>query len=209
MTTSFANTEAITEVEVPEVFIAEYLDGIPMYYKGYKKIINNPSQIEEIMGGGGIHSLFLMHFGFLLNKILDDNKYCIIGGETGLRAEKKNLFSLNVAVYYRESLSAQPLEYEFQKLSPVIVVEVDTSVENDAVTEDEYIFKKTQRLIDFGTQRVVWFFSRTKKIMMAQPDTAWQIHNWDVDIELIDGVRFNLYNYCVENRLLNMIKLSW
>lgn len=48
MTTSVSNIEKGVKPEIPEVFIAEYLDEVPMYYKGYKLIIDSPEKAEEI-----------------------------------------------------------------------------------------------------------------------------------------------------------------
>jgi Uma2 family endonuclease len=208
MTTSIANTEETTEVEVPEVFIAEYLDGIPMYYKGYKKIINNPSQIEEIMGAGAIHSILLSYFIKLLALKLEESKYWLMTGETGFKPEKKNQFNLDLAIYKKENLLPGAIGYEYVNVAPELVVEIDTSVENDNVTKDEYIFGKTQRLLQFGTGKVVWVFSKTKLVMIALPSTPWQVHPWSTDLELLDDIEFNIDAYCQENKLTNLINIS-
>lgn len=208
MTTSMANTEDTTQVEVPEVFIAEYLDGIPMYYKGYKKIINNPSQIEEIGGAGAIHSILLSYFIKLLAIKLDESKYWLMTGETGFKPEKKNHFNLDVAIYKKENLLPDAIGYEYINVAPELVIEIDTSVENDNVTKDEYIFGKTQRFLQFGTGKVVWVFSKTKLVMIAQPRIPWQVHPWSTHLELLDDVRFNIDAYCQENKLTNLINIS-
>ncbi len=208
MPTSIANTEEVTEATVPEVFIAEYLDGIPMYYNGYKKILHNPSQVEEIMGAGAIHSILLSYFIKLLAIKLDETKYWLMTGETGYTPEKKNLFNLDLAVYEKGKLLPGAIGYEYVNVAPELVVEIDTSVENDEVTKDEYIFGKTQRLLQFGTGKVVWVFSKTKLVMVAEPGLPWQVHPWNTNLELFDNIQFNTDAYCQENKLTNLINIS-
>lgn len=208
MSTATESIEQATEVNVPEVFIAEYLDGIPMYYKGYKKIINNPSQIEEIMGAGAIHSILLSYFIKLLVIKLDETKYWLMTGETGYKPEKKNHFNLDLAIYKKENLLPGVIGYEYVNVAPELVVEIDTSVESDEVTKDEYIFGKTQRLLQFGTGKVVWVFSKTKLVMVAEPNVPWQVYPWNTDLHLIENIQFNIDTYCRENRLTNLMNMS-
>jgi Uma2 family endonuclease len=204
MVRSVANTEELTQVDVPEVFIAEYLDGIPMYYKGYKKIINSPSQIEEIMGAGAIHSILFSYFIKLLVIKLDEAKYWVMTGETGFKPEKENLFNLDLAVYKKENLLPGKIGYEYVSVAPELVVEIDTLVESDEVTKEEYIFSKTQRLLQYGTNKVIWVFSKNKLVMVAEPGLPWQVHPWNTNLHLIEDVQFNINTYCQENRLTNL-----
>lgn len=208
MTAAISNIENEIKQKVPDVFIAEYLDGIPMYYKGYKSIIDTPEKAEEIMGAGAIHSILVSYFVGLFLRNLDENQYFVLTGETGFKGEKKNLFNLDVAVYAANKLPDGQLHYEYMAVAPELVVEIDTAVENDEVTKDEYILKKTQRLLDFGAQKIIWFFSRTKKVMIAEPEKPWQIFNWNITLPAINEVDFNIYEYCQKRQYLNLFTNS-
>lgn len=139
MTSAATNIEKKPQQEIPEVFIAEYLDGMPLYYKGYKTIIDTPSKAEEIMGAGGIHSILLDFFYLLIADNLDRKKYWRYSGEAGLRIEKGNLFNLDLAVYLREKMPSQAISKHIADVSPELVIEIDTSIEYDTITQDEYV----------------------------------------------------------------------
>lgn len=138
----------------------------------------------------------------LLSNALNEDEYIVLRGETGFKGKRKNLFNLDVAVYAANKLPDGQLHYEYMTVAPELVVEIDTAVENDEVTKNEKIFTKTQRLLDFGTQKVIWFFSWTKKIMIAELGTPWQIFDWNTALSAINGVEFNVYEYCQKRHYL-------
>lgn len=71
------------------------------------------------------------------------------------------------------------------------MVEVDTEVEfADYPGIDVYVQLKTQKTLDFGTQRVIWIFTSTRKILIAERHQDWIICDWDKSVELLDGVVF-------------------
>ena len=199
--------ENVTKREIPKVFIAEYMDGVPLYYRGYKSIIDTPSKAEEIMGAGGIHFILFDFFYQLLVDNLDRKKYWRAGGESGIKLRKNDLFNLDIAVYLRSKLPAATISKHVVSIAPELIIEIDTSIEFDEITQDEYVFKKTQRLLDFGTQKLIWGFSATNRIMVAEPNAPRQIYTWNTTLELIDGITFNLEAYCRENELENLLNL--
>jgi hypothetical protein len=64
----------------------------------------------------------------------------------------------------------------------------------------EYYFKKTQKLLDYGTQKVIWIFTKNKKILVAE-DSEWHIYNLDKTIQVIDNVEFNLAKFLEEEKI--------
>ena len=63
-----------------------------------------------------------------------------------------------------------------------------------------YIFTKTQKLIDYGTQKVIWIFTKGKKIMVAE-GKEWHIYDFDKTIQVIDNVEFNLEEFFKEEKI--------
>ena len=45
--------------KVPEYLIKEVLDGIPIYYKGYKAVLRKEKTLESIMGASGLHVIIV------------------------------------------------------------------------------------------------------------------------------------------------------
>jgi hypothetical protein len=50
----------------------------------------------------------------------------------------------------------------------------------------DYVFQKTQRLLDFGTSQVIWILTKSRKIMVAKPNEAWIVDNWNREITILD-----------------------
>ena len=49
-----------------------------------------------------------------------------------------------------------------------------------------------EKLLNFGTEKVIWILSKTKKIIVATPNQNWQVMNWDKNFVLIDEHQINL-----------------
>ncbi|MEO0041170.1 MAG: hypothetical protein RL329_618, partial [Bacteroidota bacterium] len=63
------------------------------------------------------------------------------------------------------------------------------------MSEESYMYKKTQKLLDFGVQKVIWITSASKKVMVATSVDDWRIISWDKTIEILDQVTFNVGQY--------------
>jgi hypothetical protein len=76
-------------------------------------------------------------------------------------------------------------------------VDVDIDTENFDSPES-YIFVKTQKLLNFGVEKVLWISTSSKKVIVATPNENWQIIDWNKDIEIHDEILINIGNYLRE-----------
>ena len=136
MTEVVIQKETVVKQEIPKVFIAEILDGVPLYYRGYKSIIDTPSKVEEIMGSSSIHFILLDFFYALLVRNLDEKKYWRAGGESGIKIGKNNSLNLDLAIYSVDKLPATAFSKHFVEVAPEVVIEIDTSIEFDTLVQD-------------------------------------------------------------------------
>ena len=64
-------------------------------------------------------------------------------------------------------------------LAPKVVVKVDIKafieITDYPAKEIDYIFDKSQKLLDFGVERVFWVTTKTRKIFMAIQNQNWLI----------------------------------
>src|SRR5690606_14228757 len=84
---------------------------------------------------------------------------------------------------------------KYADVPPLAVVEIDVAVElpeRHANLFEEDVLPKIQRLLDFGVRRVVWVFSKSKRIFIAEAGRDWYFISWDKDVELLPGIRFNV-----------------
>lgn len=43
-----------------------------------------------------------------------------------------------------------------------------------------------------GVRRVLWVFTSSEQIMIAENDGKWQVLNWDTPVEVVDGCMLNI-----------------
>ena len=84
--------------QVPAYLICEELEGTPLYYKGYKEVMSGKKTKEDIMGASGLQMELISYLVRLLITFLDEKKYSVYGGKTGLHLAHKNNLSSDVCV---------------------------------------------------------------------------------------------------------------
>jgi len=57
-------------------------------------------------------------------------------------------------------------------------------------------------MLEFGVKKVIWIFTDSQKILIAEPNQTWLTEDWDKDIELIDGLKVNIANYLKKKGVL-------
>ena len=58
--------------------------------------------------------------------------------------------------------------------------------------EFNYVAEKTQRLFDFGVERVLWVLSKSRRVFVAIPNQDWIFTDWSNDIPVMDGCILNV-----------------
>ena len=181
--------------KVPEYLVKEVLDGIPIYYKGYKAVLRKEKDLESIMGASGLQSFILRYFSYLLIRQLDENQYYIFTGETGMHLDLKNNLSGDVMVYEHDKLPMSKINTHYLTVPPKIDIEIDVNIDTTDFTEQTYIYRKTDRLLSWGVEKVIWILSASKKVIIAESGKDWLLVDWSKDIEIIDGIKFNVSQY--------------
>lgn len=100
-----------------------------------------------------------------------------------------------IAVYDKSVLTREKITDAYANVPAELVVEIDLNVETEDKQKDlfnDYVIPKTQRLLNFGTKKVVWYFSRTRKVMVASPDENWEFQDWSSPVELMPGLLLDI-----------------
>lgn len=190
--------------KVPDFLVKEEIDGVRFYYRNYKDFLNKKKNIEEVMGSSAIQSLVIQYLMKLMFKKDIDLKYYIFTNETGNNLGLRNNLQFDIALYDRTLLTADKITDKYvNAIAPTIVLEIDTDISLDDTgftALQDYYFTKTQKLIDYGTQKVIWIFTKGKKIMVAE-GSEWHIYNFDKTIQVIDNVEFNLAEFFKDEKI--------
>ncbi len=170
---------------IPSYLIYEQLDGIPVYYNGYKAVLNKTKTFEDIIGYGELQWLILNTLGDYLKEHLPKT-YKVLTGEGGLHLGHKKNLSLDMSIFLKKQLSYKTLKNKYTKKIPQVVIEVDTKADPDVFQKSNYYTVKTQQLLDFGVPMVVWLFTDSEKVTIATNNEPWLTLNWADKITVLD-----------------------
>ncbi len=179
---------------VPDSLIYEMDEGQPIYYRGYKDVLNKTKTLEQIMGTSILQSL-------LIELIKDSIKlqlckeYTVLSSELGIQFSKKSWRNTDIAVFLKKDLLAVKNEDKYAAIPPEIVIEVDTKADLEEMPDPmDYFHTKTDQLLHFGVKQVLWVFTKTEKFMLAETGKRWETGNWEEDFELLYGLNLNIKN---------------
>lgn len=187
--------------KVPDNLVYEIIDGRPFYYKNYREVISGIKSLAEIMGSSSLQSFILSYLlSILFNDPLKKN-YRSFTNEAGLHLDKHNNLSGDILIYDRANFSIESINKNHFSTPPKIVVEVDIAVDTKDLSNEGYVHSKTRKLLAFGVEKVIWITTSGKTVLVATPHDDWQIKDWQKEIELLDGVFFNIGRYLQEEGL--------
>ncbi len=171
----------------------EKRSGKPIYYHRYREVLEGKLPLEAVMGSGYLQALVIeILLRFLFQK-LPFEKYAIFTNEVGYKYKKGSWYNLDLAIWEREKLK-EPSR-ELITVPPKVVIEVDTKIELEEFENKfgmEYYVAKTQDLLDSGVEKVVWIFTPSKKVLVAEKGKPWIMADWDYTFDLIEDVKINL-----------------
>ena len=180
------------------------IDGVPYYYKGYKDVLNKTKTRHDIMPCSTLQAEIIMYLNILLIQAINLKKYRVYTTESGNHLAKNVNYGLDLAVYDKAILTAKKINKHYANVPPELVVEVDIKVELDDLNEIDFINKKTQSLLDYGTKKVIWVISESKKVLIAEGggEKDWLLRDWNKDFELFDGITANIGQYLKDNDII-------
>lgn len=194
------NIPAKRKRKVPAYLIYETLNGKPLYYKGYKEVLNKKKKPEEIMGSSSLQAIIVSLINTYLSIHLPD-EYITATNESGLHMDVGDNLANDIAIFLQDDVSA--LDDKYFSTSPKIVVEVDIKADvNDYEGEEQYIIEKTQKMLEFGVEKVIWVLTRNKKIFVAEKSNpTWNITNWQQTVPVTEDCELNLNELVKKKKL--------
>ncbi|GAB3935596.1 Uma2 family endonuclease [Larkinella terrae] len=191
MTIPIVTEEPRRRRKIPTSLIYETLNGKPLYYRDYKEVLSGKKTPEEVMGSSSLQAALvsLIH-GFLFNNI-NRKLYLLVTNESGVHVDKGNNLSNDIAIFAKKGLI---LNNKYFDRPPKVAIEIDVRIdlENFPSRDQSYIYEKTERLLDFGVERVIWITTQPQKIFIASRAADWTTHNWDINIPVLDTCVLNL-----------------
>ena len=176
---------------VPSYLIYETLNGKSLYYRGYKEVLSGKKSPAEIMGSSSLQAAIVTAIVMFLGRSINRKKYLVASNESGLHIDQRNNLSNDIAIFEKEGLT---LTNKYFDVAPKIAIEIDVQIDlaDFPAQEQSYVYEKTERLLDFGVERVIWITTQPKKIFIASRNADWITHNWNIDVPVLDDCVLNL-----------------
>ncbi len=177
---------------IPKNLIYEELNGRKLYRRGYRDVLNQTKTIEEIIGCSSLQGIIISILLRYLYAHTDENEYEIVTNEIGLHMSLGNNLSSDIILYDAEDARQYQFDTHYFNVAPKMVIEVDVKIELEDMRDIEYIDKKNKTLFDFGVERIIWVFTNSKKVLLAEPNQDWILRDWSREFELLNGHSINL-----------------
>ena len=184
--------------KIPAYLVRETIEGIDFYYPGFRQVLSKQKKLDEIMGDSGLQYFLKLFLYDTLKAEIDEKRYRVGSGELGFHASVRNNMGLDVVIFDRAILTPDKITPRYVTVAPKVVIEIDVNVELPDRASDlfqEYVIRKVDSLFKHGVEKVIWFFSKSRKVVIALPGQAWQIDDWNQDIEILDQVKVNIADY--------------
>jgi len=114
-------------------------------------------------------------------------KYQLVTDRIGLRINDKTFRKIDLAIYDREELGdAQIGENYLLDVAPEIWIAIDTLADLSHFKNPyNYYNEKSNDVLELGGRKVIWIFTKTRKVLTSQPNSlSFDIHEWDDDVIL-------------------------
>jgi len=178
---------------IPKVLIYEMRKGSPIYYRNYDKVLSGEKQLEEVMGSSGLQSWLIELIVWFLHQKIKRKKYQVLFNEVGYKFTPKSWYNLDIGIWEKEKVKPFLKKDKIVTIAPKVVIEIDTKADlRKFDNPQDYFHRKTQDLLDHGVEKVVWIFTKDKKIWIAEKGKPWLIVDWDYEIPVLEGISFNL-----------------
>jgi Uma2 family endonuclease len=178
--------------KIPSYLVYEEMNGKPLPYKGYLDVLSGKKKFEEIMGSSSLQSIIVYIIGLYIGNQINRKKYYVGSNEAGLHIGVGENLANDIAIYERANTI---LDDKYFTKAPKIVIEIDIKIdlsETEWTNEWDYVIEKSTKMLDFGTEKVIWISTKSKKIFVSSSTERWYMVNFDEDIPLFDDVTLNL-----------------
>lgn len=186
-------TKRLSTRSIPPALIYEIWQGKPVYYQGYQDVLAGKKTIEEIMSCSDLQGVLVYLLGLFIGNTINRKKYLISSNESGLHLALNDNLGNDLVIFEKEKVGK--LKGKYFDVPPKVVIEVDikADVSDFEGKLDGYLIQKSQKLIEFGVEKVIWVITAAQKVyVIDRNDPTWYVVNWSENITLLDGCVLNI-----------------
>lgn len=184
---TFTKRLPVKTKDIPKSLIYEIMDGKPVYYAGFREVLSKQKTIEEILGSSLLQSRIIAILIQYFTKLMPD-EFEIFTNEFGIHIDLNDNVSGDFGIYHTSQFEGVNMVDKYTTIPPKIMIEIDTKATIEYVIENDYFHKKTEKLLNFGVEKVIWYFTNSHKVWVAEKDKSWTIDNWDKTIKVMPNL---------------------
>ena len=176
--------------ELLNMLTYEKVKGKSIYYRDYEKVLEGKLPPEAVMGSSDLQAYLVAIIVAYLFSELDKNRYVVTTNELGFFTREDSFRLLDIAIFEKDRFK---LTGKYTKIPPKVVIEVDTKADlRDYPSVEDYAFEKTQELLDADVGKVIWIFTKPRKVLLAESGKDWKVQKWEKAFEVLAGIKVNL-----------------
>ncbi len=184
-----------TPKNVPDYLIYEIINGKPVYYKGYKEVIKKNKQAAEIMGTSSLQWKIISYLLRIIFRNFPENVYEVATNEAGVHIDHRNNLAGDILIFKKEQIPAASIGIKYTAVPAMVHIEVDVMADTENSSDFEYLQTKIDKLLDFGTNKIIWIFSASKKVLVVTQEKTWHWFGLSETVNLHEAVDFNIGEY--------------
>jgi len=156
-------------------------------------IINGKPYCHKYAQGMFSRAIIKSHLFEILFEGLKNDQALLIASGPALFINDRNLVTGDIMIFERDKLT---IDENYAQIPPKITIDLDIKVELGNMQQDEYVFLKTTKLVNFGVGKVVWFFTENRKVIVVDSQ-SWISQEWDQGINILPGIDCNIGRYLI------------
>ncbi len=170
--------------------VYEMWNGKPVYCTGYQDVLNGRKTVEQVGASSIVQSRLVTRLIAYTATTLDTDTFAVLGNELGIQFAKGDWRACDVAIFTLADLAGQD-ETKYAWVLPKVAIEVDTKTDMDNLDSPfDHYEKKTTQLLEVGVEKVIWLFTKSRKVWIAEPGKDWIIRDWNQPVPVLADCQF-------------------
>ncbi|MBD2703296.1 Uma2 family endonuclease [Spirosoma sp. BT702] len=178
---------------IPPSLIYEIWNGKPVYYQDYQDVLVGTKTVQEVRSCVDIEGVLLAlingHPGITINR----KENVLAANKVGISISKNDIVCCDIVVLEKKKLGK--LQGNYVDVAPKVGIDVDTKADVSDFPNrlDDYLIQKSQKLLDFGVEKVRWVITSMQKVyIIEQGNPTWHIVNWSENIQVVHDCHLNI-----------------
>jgi hypothetical protein len=183
-----------------EDLIYEIIDGKPIFYSKAHTVMQELLLVDELKFSESSQPGVLSAISQFLWDNLPESEYQIFTNGVGYEPDDSNHLELDIAVCRQAAMKGQSLTKPLKVAPELVVLKDSVAGIDDPSRLLGYFHEKIKKIMDYGTQRLVWINTISQTITIAEQDNAhWRTVDWEEEMAWIFDLRLSLEDVLSES----------